>query len=102
MALTQLDAFVEKQAKSVVETISGSFTTTATTGTITTRLKRVRSALFSLFPISNLAAAESLCIVATPDAAGWINVPSNGQLTVGRVGAAVTTGLGFSVRLEGY
>ena len=104
MAITQKGpGHREKMLKGVLQIIAGAFSTTDTTGTIVTDLNRVRCALFSLFPASNLAAAESLCIYgATVDSAGFIVVPTNKTLNVGRVGASVTSGLKFSVLLEGF
>jgi len=102
MAITQTSKMghVEKLPKSVVQTLTGKFSTTDTTGTLATILKRIRSATFTLINSAAIATAEQLTIVGTVDANGFYVVPANGQITIGR--NYITSGLTFTVRLEGY
>lgn len=103
MAITITNRTLFKENKTQVEIIAGTFSTTDTSGTITTSLTNILAHSFGLLPASNLAAAESLCLVAgSITVNGNTIVPTSKVLTVGRVGAAVTTGLKFSLRLEGY
>lgn len=103
MSITLTGRTLQKLPKSVTEIIAGTFSTTDTSGTFSTQLNIIKSATFSLFPTVVLAAAETLTIIgATIAADGSIIVPANKTLTIGRVGASVTSGLKFAVRLEGY
>jgi hypothetical protein len=102
MAITQTSKIghVQKLPKSIVQTVSGKFSTTDTTGTIYTTLRRIRSATFTLINSAAIATAEQLTIVGAADAEGFYTVPVSGAVTIGR--NYITSGLTFTVRLEGY
>ena len=93
---------VQKLPKSKSQILAGAFTTTATSMTLNTVLRRIYSASFTMINNGAVAAAETLILSGTVDANGFYVVPANGRLTIGRVGANVTSGLTFTVRFEGY
>ena len=102
MAITQTSQMghISKSGRDVRQTLAGKFSTTDTTGSLNTILKRIRSAHFTHINSAAIASAEQLTIVGSVDAEGFYVVPSSGTITIGR--NAVTSGLTFTVRLEGY
>ena len=104
MAITQTSKMghVEKLPKGLAQTLAGKFSTTDTTGTLYTILRRIRSAHFTIINNGAVAAAETLILSGTVDASGFYVVAVGGAITIARTGASVTSALTFTVRLEGY